>query len=77
MMKVAMVLARNYIRDNNLRGIVKFVAQVHDQLTTITRSDYTKQWIPILDSLMCEAAKLIIPNGMLKADTLANPVWTK
>ncbi len=77
MMKVAMVVTRNYIRDNGLRDRVKLVMQVHDQLTTIARSDYAEQWIPILDSLMNESAKLFIPTGILKAETLKNPTWTK
>jgi len=77
MMKVAMVMVRNYIRDNDLRHKVKLQMQVHDQLTTKVPVDYRDEWIPILDSLMNEAATLIIPSGMLKAETLASPVWTK
>lgn len=77
MMKVAMVLVRNYIRDNDLRAIVKLQAQVHDQLTTKTTNEFADQWITIFDNLMFEAGKLIIPTGMLKAETLKSPVWTK
>lgn len=77
MMKLAMVLVRNYIRDNNLRHMVKLQMQVHDQLTTKVPETYAEEWIPILDSIMNEAATLIIPSGMLKAETLSSPVWTK
>lgn len=75
--KVAMVLVRNYIRDNNLRDIVKFQAQVHDQITTKVREDFAEQWRVILNDLMWEAGKLVIPTGILKADVQVTPVWTK
>lgn len=77
MMKLSMVLVRNYIRDNNLRHKVKFQMQVHDQLTTKVPDEYAPEWIPILDSIMNEAATLIIPSGILKAETMSSPVWTK
>lgn len=77
MVKVAMVMIRAYIRDNDLWNTVRMVAQVHDQVTTIARSEYADTWLPVFDNLMNEAAKLIIPSGILKAETLKNPVWTK
>lgn len=77
MMKTAMVLVRNYIRDNNLRHIIKLQMQVHDQLTTKVPTEYAPEWIPIFDGIMNEAATLIIPTGILKAETLASEKWTK
>lgn len=77
MMKLAMVLVRNYIRDNNLRDTIKLACQVHDQLDTVCKDAYTEQWKVKLDELMCEAALLIIPTGILKADTQISSVWTK
>jgi DNA polymerase I-like protein with 3'-5' exonuclease and polymerase domains len=78
MMKTAMCLVRSYIRDNNLRDKVRLKMQVHDQLTTAARQDFSDQWAPILDELMNDAGKLIIPTGILKAETLnSHHVWTK
>lgn len=75
--KVAMVLIRNYIRDNQLRDCIKFQAQVHDQITTKALNGVAKEWAKTLDDLMCEAGRLIIPSGILHADTNITPCWTK
>ncbi len=75
--KTAMVIIRNYIRDKGLRDMVKFQAQVHDQVTTKARLDYSKEWNPILNDLMIEAGKVVIPTGILKAEVNNTPVWTK
>lgn len=75
--KASMVIIRNYIRDNHLRDKVKFQAQVHDQVTTKAIKTYSAQWNPILNNLMIEAGKVVIPSGILKAETNNTPVWTK
>jgi len=75
--KVAMWMIREYIRENNLRDLVKFQAQVHDQITTKCPEWYAPTWKPIFDQLMRDAAKVVIPTGILKADTQISPVWTK
>jgi DNA polymerase I-like protein with 3'-5' exonuclease and polymerase domains len=75
--KVAMWIVRDYIRENNLRDIVKFQMQVHDQITTKCVNSFVDEWKPILDRLMRDAAKLVIPTGILVADTQSSPVWTK
>lgn len=75
--KVAMILVRNYIRDNNLWHKVRLKAQVHDQITTITKKEYSVEWKPILNQLMWEAGNLVIPTGILKADVNITPVWSK
>jgi len=77
MMKTAMVLIRNYIYEHDLQDLIKMVAQVHDQLTTICHKDHAEWWKEKMDELMCEAARLIIPTGILKADTNITPCWTK
>lgn len=77
MMKVSMVLVRNHIVDNNLWDKIRLNAQVHDQLTTSTPKEYAEEWKPKFDFLMREAAKVIIPSGILTADTTVSPVWTK
>lgn len=77
MMKVAMVLVRRYIYDNNLQDKVRIVAQVHDQLTTICKKEVADEWKTAFDGLMQEAARVFIPSGILKAETNITPVWTK
>jgi len=77
MMKTAMVLIRNYIYEHDLQDLIKIVAQVHDQLTTICHKDHAEWWKDRMDELMREAARLIIPTGILKADTNITPCWTK
>lgn len=75
--KTAMVITRNEIRDNKLRDKVRFQAQVHDQITTIAREEFAEEWKEKLNELMWEAGKLVIPSGILKADVQLSPVWTK
>lgn len=75
--KLAMILVRNYIRDNNLWNVVKVVAQVHDQITTIAKDEFVEEWKPILNQLMAEAGQVVIPTGILKADVNITPVWSK
>jgi DNA polymerase I-like protein with 3'-5' exonuclease and polymerase domains len=77
MMKTALVLIRWYIKDNSLRDLVMLVCQVHDQQVTEAREDYADTWKPILDKLMCDAAKFIIPSGLLTADTNITSKWQK
>lgn len=77
MMKYALVKIRRYINDNGLRHSHKLVMQVHDQATTEVLKSVAKEWVPIMDKLMCDAAKLIIPRGILKADTSQSNIWTK
>jgi DNA polymerase I-like protein with 3'-5' exonuclease and polymerase domains len=77
MMKVAMVLVRSYIRDYNLRDTIRLACQVHDQLDTVCKKSYAETWKPKFDELMREAAQLIVPTGILTADTQISEVWTK
>lgn len=76
-MKLATVITRWYIIDNNLQHKVKLVAQVHDQLTTICAKDFAEEWKLILTSLLEQAAKVCIPSGLLKADTNITLRWSK
>lgn len=75
--KVAMVLVREYIREHNLWDTVRLCAQVHDQVTTIARDEYREQWKIIFDQLMQDAARVVIPTGILRADTNITATWTK
>lgn len=75
--KVAMVLVRQYIRDNDLWHKIRLVAQVHDQIDTNCTDDIKDEWKLKLDELMCDAGKVVIPSGLLRADTNITANWTK
>jgi DNA polymerase I-like protein with 3'-5' exonuclease and polymerase domains len=77
MCKVAVILIYWYIHDNKLEDKVKLKLQVHDQVDTVARADFADQWAPILTWLMEEAARVIIPTGILKAETTITDVWSK
>ena len=75
--KQALITIYNYIRDEGLTERIYLVAQVHDQVTTICDDDLKDWWRDKMDELMCEAAKVVIPTGILKAETAVSPFWTK
>jgi DNA polymerase I len=77
MTKYALTLIRRYINDHNLRDKVHINMQVHDQITTECHPDFAEEWMPIFTGLMEKAAKLIIPSGILKAESAISPTWTK
>lgn len=77
MAKVAMVRMYQHIHDNHLEDRVKLAMQVHDQIDTHCRKDFTEVWKPVMHQIMIESALLIVPNGLLGADTGVSPVWTK
>jgi len=75
--KLAMWKTYKYIRDNNLQDKIHLLLNVHDQLTTACTEDIAEWWKVEFDKLMCEAAKIVIPSGLLKAETNISDVWTK
>lgn len=77
MMKLAMWYCYKWIRDNGYVDRINLVLNVHDQLTTVAEDDLCDMWAQKLDELMVEAAKVILPSGLLKAETTVSPYWTK
>jgi DNA polymerase I-like protein with 3'-5' exonuclease and polymerase domains len=77
MVKLALCFILWYLEDNNLFDIVKIVAVVHDQITTITKDYHADEWKHEFDKLMCDAAQIIVKDGTLKAETTVSPYWTK
>ena len=75
MTKLALVLIRAYIRDNNLN--VKVVMTVHDQIDTVCHKDFAEEWAKNLRNLMEEAAKQILNTDLLKADPNITDKWEK
>lgn len=77
MIKLAMVYARKYINDNDLRDKVKIVLTVHDEINTITNKEYSETWKTQLKGIMEKAAQAIVPLGLIKADPTISQQWEK
>lgn len=75
--KVAICMVMWELDEKQLHDTVKLVLQVHDQLDTVAKDDFAEAWKPRLTELMEEAAKVIIPTGLLKAETNITDVWSK
>ena len=75
--KLALVYIRNYIHDNKLSDKVKVVMQVHDQIDTICHKDYAEVWQKQMTMLMEDAAKVVIPSGLLTSETNISDKWEK
>lgn len=76
MTKQALVYLHRYLRANPDYP-AKLVMTVHDQIDTICHKDVAEEWSAIVTKAMEDAAKLVIPSGLLKAETSISPVWTK
>lgn len=77
MTKLALVLIRRFILQKKLQNNIKLVMQVHDQVTTICTEDYQERWPPVFTQLMEMAGKVVLPSGLLKAETTVSSTWTK
>lgn len=75
--KTALCVANWYIWDTGVQDKVKFKMQVHDSIDTVAVDEYAEEWAPQLQRLMEEAALLVIPSGLLKAETTITDVWSK
>ena len=75
MTKRALVLMRTYIQSRNMP--VKLVMTVHDQIDTICKNDYIKDWSRLMKHLMEDAALEIVTNGLLKAEVTVSNCWEK
>lgn len=75
--KVAICMVMWELDEKKMHDIVKLVLQVHDQLDTVCRDDHAEIWKPRLTELMEDAALVVIPNGLLRAETTITDVWSK
>ena len=75
--KLALVLMRRYINDNKLNDKVKLVMQVHDQIDTICHNSYANTWQKEMTRIMEDAAKIVIPSGLLTSDSNVSTKWEK
>ena len=77
MIKLALVYARKYINENNLRDKVKIVLTVHDEINTIVTKDYSETWRLKLKEIMEKAAQVIVPLNLIKAEPMISQRWEK
>lgn len=75
--KVSLLMLYWKCHEPKWEGKTKLVMQVHDQNTTTCLKTISKEWFKVVDDTMKEAAKFIIPNGLLGCETTISPVWTK
>ena len=77
MVKLALVLTRKHINENNLRDKVKIVLTVHDEINTITTKEFSNTWKLMLKEIMEKAAQVIVPSRLIKADPAISLQWEK
>ena len=75
MTKLALIYIFREIQ--NWDGQVKIVMTVHDQIDCVCKEEIAQQWADKMTELMEKAAKVIIKNGLLKADTNISATWEK
>lgn len=73
--KLALIYMRKYLKDNNVP--VKMVMTVHDEINTICAISYADKWLTKMTEIMEDAARVIVTNGLLKADTNISKAWEK
>ena len=76
MTKLALIYIHREIEES-WSDSVKIVMTVHDQIDTICKEEVSDAWAIKMTELMEKAAKIIIPNGLLKADTNISQTWEK
>jgi len=76
MTKLALIYIYREIQESWSNN-VKIVMTVHDQIDTICKQEVAEAWAVKMTELMEKAAKVIIPNGLLKADTNISQTWEK
>ena len=76
MTKLALIYIHREIEES-WSDSVKIVMTVHDQIDTICKEEVADAWSIKMTELMEKAAKIIIPNGLLKADTNISQTWEK
>lgn len=76
MTKLALIYIHREIQES-WSDTVKIVMTVHDQIDCVCKEDVAEAWSVRMTDLMEKAAKVIIPNGLLKADTNISKTWEK
>jgi DNA polymerase-1 len=77
MTKLAICMVMWELDEKDLHDIVKLVLQVHDQLDTVCKDQHVDIWKLRLTEIMEEAARVVIPSGLVRAETSITDVWSK
>lgn len=77
MTKRALVLIRDYIKQNNLKDKVLIVMTVHDQIDCEVISEYAEEWSIIQKHIMESAGREIIKNVPVLSEITISDAWTK
>jgi DNA polymerase-1 len=77
MTKRAMVLLRNYIKENSLQNKVLMVMTVHDQIDFEVEDSFTDEWSIIQKRIMEEAGAEIIKSIPVLSEITISESWTK
>lgn len=77
MTKRALVLIRDYIKQNNLSEKVYIVMTVHDQIDCEVKAEYAEEWSVIQKSIMETAGKEIIKNVPVLSEITISDAWSK
>lgn len=77
MTKRALVLLRNYIKNNNLQNKVYIVMTVHDQIDCEVEKSFVEEWSLIQKEIMESAGREIITNVPVLSEITISDCWTK
>jgi hypothetical protein len=76
-LKVACVLLRRWINNNNLREHIQIMQPYHDQIILYARIGYEQLAVDNLERIMRLAGKLLLKNDLLRAKAGISDWWVK
>jgi len=77
LLKVACVLVRRWINNNNLREHIQIMLPYHDQIILYAREGYEKLAAEKLEYYMKLSGKLLLKNDLLRATAKISDCWIK
>jgi len=77
MTKLALIMLRKYIKDNNLQDKVKIIHVVHDAIYTEVDEDFAEEFSKIQANIMIEAGKPFVKELEMSVDVTIDLMWTK
>lgn len=73
--KAALILINNHIKKHNLD--IKIINSIYDEIITECREDLAEAWLPVMESLMIQAAGIVIKSIPIKVDIHITDKWEK
>lgn len=77
MSKLAMVFAREEIKKQGLRDVMKLVNMVHDELIAEVKDEFVEQGARLLEDCMVRAANVFVKSIQIKARPSITQYWSK